>query len=493
MTALMSACVVVVVAMVAAINLALPALAASDLQPASTDLLWIVDSYILVFGCLLIPAGSLADRIGRKGVLLAGLGIFTAGCLASAAAPSVMVLLGARALTGLGAALVMPATLSLLMQVTPPERKPHAIATWSAATGAAGALGNLGGGLILQWLPWQALFLIIGPLAAALAVLVARIAPRGERRPASLDPIGAGLLTGSVFLLLLAIIEGPEQGWTSGLVIGAAFGAGMLLAAFVGHARRSDHPMLDPKIFTIRSLRTGSIGVAAVFFGLFALFFVNAQYLQYAKGYTPLATGIAILPLPLAMVIVSRRSVGLVQRIGVRPVVTAGLLLLAAGLAALSFATAATPYLPYSAALLLIAAGMGLAVPSLSTGIVTSLPPEQAGVGSGINSAVREIGAALGVAVIGTVLASTFERSVPAGLHREGLSVFQTLRAAEQIGPSVHADAIEAFTNSMAAGLRVVSVVVLASAIAVTRGLTASRRARTADSTMQSDPRLEVG
>lgn len=494
MTALMSACVVVVVAMVAAINLALPALAASDLHPASTDLLWIVDSYILVFGCLLIPAGSIADRLGRKGVLLAGLGTFTAGCLASAAAPSVLVLLGARAVTGLGAALVMPATLSLLMQVTPPERKPHAIATWSAATGAAGALGNLGGGLILQWLPWQGLFLIIGPLAAALAVLVARIAPHGERRPASLDPVGAGLLTGSVFLLLLAIIEGPEQGWTSRLVIGSMFGAGLLLASFVGHARRSDHPMLDPRTFRIRSLRTGSIGVAAVFFGLFALFFVNAQYLQYAKGYSPLATGVAILPLPLAMVVISRRSIGLAQRVGTRVVVTGGLLLLAGGLAALSFATAATPYLPYSVALLLVAAGMGLSVPSLSTGIVTSLPADQAGVGSGINSAVREIGAALGIAVIGTVLASSFERAVPTELQGTGHSVFQTLRTADELGPSVHAQAIDAFTHSMSLGLRVISVVVLVATVAVARGLNTARRpgrttgpGQSEDTTAQSD------
>src|SRR5687768_2657158 len=238
MTALMSACVVVVVAMVAGINLALPELAGSDLHPSSTGLLWIVDAYILTFGCLLIPGGALADRFGRKGVLLAGLGTFTVGCLASAAAPTVAVLLAARAVTGAGAALVMPATLSLLLQVTPPERKPRAIATWSAATGAAGALGNLGGGLILQWLPWQGLFLVIGPLAAVLSVLVARISPPGERRPSALDPAGAGLATGSIFLLLLAIIEGPGRGWTSTFVIGAAAGAVMLGAAFVRHSLR---------------------------------------------------------------------------------------------------------------------------------------------------------------------------------------------------------------------------------------------------------------
>lgn len=477
MTAVMSACVVVVVAMVAAINLALPSLAASDLHPSSTALLWIVDAYILVFGCLLIPAGALADRLGRKGVLLAGLGTFAAGCIASAAAPTVPFLLAARAVTGLGAALVMPATLSLLLQVTAPERKAQAIAVWSAATGAAGAVGNLGAGLILQWLPWQGLFLIIGPLAAILAGVVAVTAPPGERRAAGLDPTGAALATGSILLLLLAIINGPEHGWTSSIVIGTAIGAVALAAAFVRHGLRTDQPMLDPRIFTIPGLRIGAIGIAAVFFGLFALFFVNAQYLQYAKGYTPLTTGIAILPLPIVMIVVSRRSIAIAQRFGTKRTIAAGLALLAAGLAALSFATATTPYLPYGLALAAVATGMGLAVPSLSTGIVTSLPASQAGTGSGINSAVREVGAAIGVAVVGTLLASNFDAALPDSLRQHG-SIFQTLRQAQQLGTTVHDQAVGAFTHAMAIALRAIATIVLLGAVAtaVTRADRRSRR-----------------
>lgn len=470
MTLLMSACVVVVVAMVAAINLALPELAASDLDPTSTQLLWIVDAYIVVFGCLLIPAGALADRVGRKGVLLAGLGTFTLGCFASAAAPTVPILVGARAITGFGAALVMPASLSLLLQVTSVERKPQAIASWSAATGAAGALGNLGGGLILQWLPWQGLFLTIGPLAAVLAVLVARGAPVGERRPTSLDPAGALLSTGAVLLLLLAIIEGPEQGWTSAAVLGAATGALALGLAFVRHGLRDDQPMLDPRIFGIGRLRTGALGIAVVFFGLFGLFFVNAQYLQYVRGYPPLATGLAILPLPLVMVVVSRRSIALAHRYGARIVVTGGLAALAVGLAGLSLMSGATPYVLYASALALAAAGMGLSVPSLSTGIVGSLPPAQAGVGSGINSAVREIGAALGVATVGSLLATSFQRALPPEL-RGGSSVFETLQAAGERGAGLHAQAVDAFTHGMAIGLRGAAAAVAVGAWAAARGL----------------------
>jgi EmrB/QacA subfamily drug resistance transporter len=470
MPALMSACVVVVVAMVAAINLALPKLSASALRPSSTALLWIVDAYILVFGCLLIPAGALGDRFGRKGVLLAGLSTFAAGCLASAAAPTVAVLLAGRVVTGLGAALVMPATLSLLLQVTPPARKPHAIATWTAATGAAGALGNLGGGLVLQWLPWQGLFLVVAPVAVALAVAVARIAPRGERHPADLDLVGAALLTATVLAVLVGIIEGPEAGWTSPLVLGA-FGAGIgLFATFVARSLRVANPLLDPRVFAIRRLRTGAFGVGAVFFGLFALFFVNAQYLQYAKGFSPLVTGVAILPLPLGMVVVSRRSVALATRFGTRAVVTAGMVLVAVGLAGLSFATAGTPYLPYALALVAIAAGMGLSVPSLSTGIMASLPPQRAGMGSGLNSASREIGAALGIAVVGTVMASRFARALPRALDGAG-STSQALRQAHGLGAAVYADAVHAFTDAMAAGYRVIAAVVLVGAVVVSRQL----------------------
>lgn len=475
MPALMSACVVVVVAMVAAINLSLPKLSGSGLRPSATGLLWIVDAYILVFGCLLIPAGALGDRAGRKGVLLAGLGVFATGCFAAAAAPNVAALVAARVVTGAGAALVMPATLSLLLQVTPRERKPHAIAIWTAATGSAGAVGNLVGGLVLQWLPWQGLFLVFGPLALLLAVAVARLAPAGERHPAALDARGTALLTAAVFAVLFGIIEGPERGWDSALVLGSFAAAAVLAAGFVGYALRTAHPVLDPRVFAIARLRGGTVGVAAVFFGLFALFFVNAQYLQYAKGYSPVVTGLAILPLPAGLIAVSRRSVALAGRFGTRPVVTAGMVLLAAGLGLLSAADARTGYPRYAAALVVVAAGAGLSVPVLSTGIVTALPAARAGLGSGLNSAVREVGAAVGIAVVGSVLASGFRQNVPSAVADHAGSTFQALAAARELGAGVHAQAVDAFTDAMSLGLRVVAVLVLVAAAVVWRELPGRR------------------
>ncbi|MFG2006014.1 MFS transporter [Spirillospora sp. NPDC048911] len=463
---LMSACVVLVVAMVASINLALPKLSAADLHPSSAQLLWIVDTYVLMFGCLLIPAGAFGDRYGRKGALLAGLAVFAAGCLLSAAAPAVAVLIAGRLVTGAGAALIMPATLSLLLQVTEPERKPHAIATWTAATGIAGAVGNLVGGAVLQWLPWQSLFLVGALAAAALAGLVARLAPRGERHRADLDLPGAALLTLALFALLFGIIEGSSQGWSSSRVLGAFGAAAVLLTAFSVHALRAEHPLLDLRIFAVARLRSGVLGVALTFFGLFALFFVNAQYLQYAKGYSPLLAGVAIAPLVIGVIVTSKRSIGLARRIGERSVVALGLLMLAAGLGLLSLADASTPYLLYGACLALLSVGMGMCMPSLSVAVMSALPPGQAGLGSGLNSAAREIGSALGVAVFGTILASRFADGLPSGVAGHTDSVGQALAAGRSERPAV----LTAFTDAMSVGLLAVAAIVLAGAAVVIAG-----------------------
>ncbi|MEV7674654.1 MFS transporter [Streptomyces sp. NPDC088752] len=403
--AVMAACSVLVVSLVAAVNLAIPKLAASALAPSPGQLLWIVDTYVLVFGCLLIPAGALGDRYGRKGALLTGLALVAAGALVSAAAPGVAVLIAGRAVTGAGAALVMPATLSLMLEVTEPAGRPQAVAVWTAATGIAGVVGNIGGGLALQYLPWQGLFLAVAPPAAVLGLLAARFAPRGGRRPATLDLPGSALLVAGVGALLYGIIEGPSSGWASARVIGGLLLSAALLALFVTRSLRAERPLLDPRVFRVRRLRAGALGVGTAFFGLFSLFYVNAQYLQYAKGYSPLVAGCAIAPLAIGMMIASRHSIRLAARFG-DGVVAVGLAAIVAGLVLMSFATASTPYLLYALFLVLLSLGMGLCVPVLSAAVMTSLPQDRAGLGSGLNGATRELGSALGVAVMGTALSS---------------------------------------------------------------------------------------
>uniref|UniRef100_UPI0006EB2A30 MFS transporter n=1 Tax=Streptomyces silaceus TaxID=545123 RepID=UPI0006EB2A30 len=433
------ACVLVAQGMVAAINLLVPQLSSSGLHPSPSELLWTVDAYVIAFAGLLIPAGALGDRYGRKGALLCGLGLFAAGAAVSALAASPAVLIAGRGVSGAGAALVMPATLSILMRVAPPEHRPRALASWALAAGLGGLAGNLGGGLIGSYLPWRALFWAMLPLAALLALAVARTAPRtdkavGTAAPA-LDPLGTLLLTGGLVALLFGIIESPMHGWTSARILTAFAAGAVLVALFTAHALRSRAPLFDPRVFASRRLRAGALGTAASFFGLFSLFYVNSQYLQYEKGYGAARAGLAIVPLTIGMVLVPRLAARWSHR--PRPVAGGGLLLIGLGLLGASTADATTPYALYACWLLVISVGGGLSMPALTLSVVDSLPAHQAGLGSGLSTSAREVGAALGVAVTGTVLAA----------HTPG-----------------------GFAGGMEAALRTVALVVIAAAALVALG-----------------------
>ncbi|MER6197277.1 MFS transporter [Streptomyces sp. NPDC001586] len=452
------ACVLVAQGMVAAVNLLIPQLAASELHPDPGELLWSVDAYVIVFAALLIPAGALGDRYGRKGALLAGLGLFAAGGAASALAQAPALLIAGRGVCGAGAALIMPATMSVLVHLTPPERRGRALATWTLSAGLGGLAGNVGGGLAGEYLTWRALFWAVVPLGVLLALAVARAVPRTPSQPhAAVDPLGAALLAGALLAVVYGIIEGPAYGWASVQVL-VAFGLGaVLLAAFTGHALRAARPLLDPRIFGSRRLRAGTLGIGTAFFGLFALFFVNAQYLQYAKGFSPAQTGFAIVPLTVGMALVPRLGARLQERIGPRLPVGAGLGLIGAGLLLVSTADAGTPYAVYALYLLVLSVGTGLCAPSLTLTVVAELPSHQAGLGSGLNTAAREIGAALGVAVVGTVLASRFH------------------------GNPQDPAQVAAFTDAMGAALRTVAVVLLCASAAVVTWYRAGRRGRGRD------------
>ncbi|MGW4650467.1 MFS transporter [Kitasatospora sp. NPDC004289] len=404
--ALLCACVVLTIAMVAAINLAVPPIAASPIHPDATQLLWIVDSYVIVFAGLLIPAGVAGDHYGHKRTMLAGLGVFALGAVLCAAGSSVALLIAGRAVMGAGAALVLPATLSVIVHVFPPAERPQAIATWASMTGLAGVLGNVGGGVLLQLLPWQSLFWAAAPIALVLLALVAVVVPVTPLRGTRQDPVGSVLLVLGFVALLHGVIEGPAQGWGSPAVLLSLAAAALLLAGFTWYELRCAHPMLDPRLFRVPAVRAGALGIGAVFFGMFALFYVNAQYLQQVKGFSVLATGFGVLPLAVGMLVVSRRSAALAARFGRLTVVANGFAFLLAGLALLSTTGPATPYPLYAVYMVLMACGAGLATPPLSAGIMAALPPQKAGLGSGINSSTRELGSALGVAVVGTAIST---------------------------------------------------------------------------------------
>jgi EmrB/QacA subfamily drug resistance transporter len=402
--AVMCACVVLVVGMVASVNLAVPMLAASTLHPSASALVWIVDTYVIFFACLVIPGGAAGDRFGRKGVLIAALALFAVGALLSATAPNLAILLVSRAITGVGAAAVLPNTLAVLLHAVPAERANAAIATWAAMTGIGGVVGNVGGGAVLSTGSWRWLFAAAAPIALALAALVGLHTPVSPRHDRRLDLLGTVLLVGASVALLLGIVQGPEAGWGSAVVIAGFVGAAVLFVVWALVELKVAHPLLDPRLFRVAGLRSACLGMTAIFFGMFALFYVNASFLQYGKGFSVLHTGLGILPLTVPIILGARHVGRLSQRIGLDATVALAFVFVGCGLLGLSTSDPRTPYAGYAAWLVVVGIGVTLALPTLSAAISRSLPPAQAGVGAGLQATTREFGSALGVAVIGTVL-----------------------------------------------------------------------------------------
>ncbi|AXB43346.1 MFS transporter [Amycolatopsis albispora] len=451
----MCACVVLVVGMVAAINLAVPLLAASALHPSASALVWIVDTYVIFFACLVIPGGAAGDRFGRKGVLLTGLVLFAAGALLSATAPDVVVLLAGRALTGIGAAAVLPNTLAVLLHAVPAERKGATIATWASMTGIGGVAGNVGGGAIMSGGSWRWLFAAAVPLALGLAALTGRIAPVSSRHDRRLDPLGALLFVGASVALLIGIVQGPEAGWGSTIVVAGFAGSAVLFTAWTFVELKTEHPLLDPRLFRVAGLRSACLGMTTVFFGMFALFYVNASFLQYGKGFGVLETGLGIIPLTVPLILGGRYAGQVARRIGLDATLALAFTSVGGGLLGLSTSDTQTPYVTYAAWLVVTGIGVTLALPTLSGVIAGSLPPSQTGVGTGLQATTREFGSALGVAVIGTVLTARFTAELPPDVHAH--TVAQALTSA----PDRTHDVVTAFVAGTGSGLRVIGVAVL--------------------------------
>lgn len=455
-------CTVLVVGFVAAINLAIPQLAGGELHPTATQLLWIVDAYVIMFACLVIPAGALGDRIGRKGVLISGLIVFAAGAMISAISADVAVMLAGRVITGIGAACILPNALAVLIHATEPSRRPRAIAIWAACSGIGGVVGNVGGGAVLTAGSWRWLFVAVIPIALICAVWVALGTPRSSRHDRALGIPAALLLTAATLALLLGITSGPEHGWGSALVIGAFVASAVLFAGWALTELRATHPLLDPRLFAIPELRAAGLGMLIVFFGMFGFFYLNASLMQYGRGFTVLEAGLGVLPMVAPLVLGTRYVPGLAARFGGRVVVAIAFALIAGGLYGLSTALHHS-YWVY--AIWLVVAGMGvtLALPTLTTVIAGALPREQAGVAGGLQATARELGSALGVAVIGTLLTSHFvgqlRRTAPT-ITVNGQTP-HSVGAALASAPSDHTTVITAYTDSAGTALAVVALLVL--------------------------------
>jgi EmrB/QacA subfamily drug resistance transporter len=462
------------------LNTALPTLA-RVLHAGTSSLQWITDAYTLCFAALLIPAGALGDRYGRRLSLLGGLAVFALGSTAAAFASGTAMLTGARVVMGLGAAFVMPATLSILNAVFPPKERPQAIAAWSAVTGIGIVIGPTLGGLLLTHFWWGSIFVINIPLVAlALAGVILTVPETAEPGGRRLDLPGAVLVAGALFAIVDAIIEAPGRGWTGTATLAEITAGLAALGIFAWWELHIAHPLIDLRIFASRAFSTAAASVTVIFFALFGSLFVLTQYLQLVHGYSPLSAGLRALPFALAVGAMSPLSPILASRFGTRLVIPAGMALMGLGLLDLSTAGVHTAYPPLALAVAIMGAGMGLVMAPASTTIMTTVPARQAGAGSAINDTIREVGGALGIAIIGSLAAAVYRSKlapVLATAHAPGPVAHlatSSVAAADSIGRHVGGlqgselvgAAHSAFVNAMAMGMRVAAGVALVSAVA---------------------------
>jgi EmrB/QacA subfamily drug resistance transporter len=398
------------------LNVALPSLA-RDLKATGSELQWIVDAYVLVFAGLVLTMGALGDRFGRKLALNTGLVVFVAASLASAFAGSPAVLIASRAGMGIGGALIMPSTLSIITNVFPPKERGRAIGVWAGMAGLGIVLGPVLGGWLLERFWWGSVFLVNVPVVTVAILAGRRLVPESrDPRATPLDLLGAGLSIAGLVALLYGIIEAPERGWTDPLILGSFGIAAVVGVGFIWWERRVGHPMLRMEYFRNPRFSVASLAISLTFFALFGSVFLLTQHLQLVLGYTPLEAGLRILPVAV-LIVVAPLSARLVEAVGTKLVVFAGLAALAGGLFLLSTIELTSGYEVVAWSLFLFGTGMGLVMPPATDSIMGSLPLAKAGVGSAMNDTTRMVGGALGVAVLGSVLASTFRSAIEPALR----------------------------------------------------------------------------
>jgi EmrB/QacA subfamily drug resistance transporter len=462
------------------VNVALPTLA-RELDAGTSSLQWIVDAYTLVFAGLLLAAGGLGDRFGRKGALLAGLALFGAFSAAGAFASSTGQLISARAVMGVGAALIFPTTLAIVVNVfTEPRERAAAIGIWTAIAGVGVALGPISGGWLLEHFSWGSVFLVNVPVTVAGIVGTLVLVPRSrDPRAPRLDLPGLALSIAGVTLLVWSLIEAPSHGWISATTIGGIAGAVALLSVFAWWELRTPAPLLDVHLFRNMRFTAASLAITLGFFALFGFIFLVTQYLQLVKGYSALQAGMRTLPFAIAMVVAAVSSPKVVQRIGTKLVVAAGLALMAGGFAIASTNDASTSYTVIASAMVLMGFGLGSAAAPATESILASLPREKAGVGSAVNDTTREVGGTLGVAVLGSIMASVYGGRIidalsgtplPAGLRAAaGDSLAAALQIAGGVGGAagrgIAFAAKDAFVQAFQIGSVVTGAVALVGAV----------------------------
>jgi EmrB/QacA subfamily drug resistance transporter len=391
------------------VNVALPALV-RQIGATTTDLQWVVDAYNLVFAALILAAGSLADRLGRKGMLLAGLAVFGAASLAGAFAVTTGQLTAARAVMGLGAAMMFPATLSLLTNVfTARRERALAIGLWGASAGVGIALGPIAGGWLLERFWWGSIFLFMVPIAAVVGLLVAwRVPTSRDPRTPAVDWRGFVLSTAGMSLIVYGIIEAPGWGWASAATLSVLAVGVVVLAALVAAERATTSPMIDVSLFRNPRFTAASGAVAIAFFALLGFIFLMTQYFQVVRGYSPFSTGVRLLPVAVSVGVASVAGTRLAVRVGTKVIVGGGMALFCAALAWISTASPDVAYAVIAVQMVVLGTGMGFTQAPATEAIMGAVPERQAGIASAVNGSTRLFGGTLGVAVIGSVAASLY-------------------------------------------------------------------------------------
>ncbi|MEU3838465.1 MFS transporter [Streptomyces sp. NPDC028635] len=460
------------------LNVAIPALTV-DLGASTADVQWMINAYALVQSGLLLTAGSVADRYGRKLMLMAGLVLFGLGSTAAALAQSSGQLIAARAGMGIGGALLATTTLAVIMQTFDDEERPRAIGLWGAVSSLGFAAGPLLGGALLDHFWWGSIFLINIPVAVVGVVAVAALIPEtknpeGERP----DLLGAVLSTLGMVGVVYAIISGPEHGWTSARVLVPALVGLAALAAFVRWELRVPYPMLDMSFFRNRRFNGAIAGGLLVAFGMAGSLFLLTQHLQLVLGYDALQAGLRTAPLALTIVCLNLAGIGakLLVKLGVARSIAVGMTLLAGGLTAVALLGSrdGAGYGGMFAGLLLMGCGIALAMPAMATAIMSSIPPAKAGVGAGVQGTLTEFGGGLGVAILGAVLGARFAGLLPATIGESG-SLAEALRDART--PELVRQVQDAFADAVRASQLIGAAAVFAGGLLAALLLSRAERA----------------
>jgi EmrB/QacA subfamily drug resistance transporter len=467
------------------LNVALPSLQ-EHFDASGSTLQWMVDSYLVSFAGLLLTLGTLGDRFGRKLALQAGIAIFGLSSLAVVFVETSTQLIAVRALMGVGGALIMPATLSIITNVFPREERAKAIGIWAGTASIGIGLGPLLGGVLLEYFDWYSVFLVNVPVAIVAFLAGIRLVPESrDPSPGRFDVLGAVLSIGALVSLIYALIEAPESGWTDPTILSAFATALALGAAFVAWELRTSSPMLDLSLFRNPRFSIGSLSISFASFSLFGAIFVMTQFLQFAKDYSPLEAGAAMVPLAFGLMLGATRATKAAAQVGTKRVVAAGLIGLGATLSTTLLWTSDMPYWPIGLWFFLGALSMGCIMGPATGSVMGAVPKEKSGVASAMNDVTRQVGGSLGTAVIGSLITSLYSSRVADAVSGAPASVQNAVKdsigSADAVAAQLPADqgaslahsAATAFTDALGLGLCAAALAALIAAVVVIRRLPA--------------------